>query len=57
MKTSALVLLVIGLLGTAAALYGMIQSQSISENLVTLVCGLSLLYGYFELKRQPSSEP
>ncbi len=46
------ILLVIGILGLLAALAGLVQGQSFSDNILGLVCGSSLIWGYFELKKK-----
>lgn len=55
MKTST-ILLIIGVLGIGASIYGMVQDQSLSEHMLSLVCGTSLLYGYRELRKKEKNE-
>ncbi|PWK18995.1 hypothetical protein [Xanthomarina spongicola] len=51
MKASKYVLLVIGLLAIAAIVYNLFQGEAFINQIITLVCGASLIYGYFELDR------
>lgn len=50
-KNTKYILLIIGILGLAASLYGMTTDSEFLHHLPGLVCGTSLIYGYFELKR------
>lgn len=52
MKVVRILLLVIGLLGLAAAVFGLIKGQSFLEQLLPIVCGASLIYGYFYFGRE-----
>ncbi len=51
MKTYKLILIV-GILGVVASVFGMITQQDISTHLIGFICGASLIYGYFELKEK-----
>lgn len=51
MKSAKYVLLVIGALGIAASVYGSIIDEEITNHIIGLVCGASLIYGYFELNK------
>ena len=51
MKNSKYILLIIGLLGVIASVYGYLKDNDIQSNLVGLICGASLIYGYFELNK------
>jgi hypothetical protein len=46
------ILLIIGILGILSSIAGLIQGQSFSNNLVGFICGSSLIWGYFELKKK-----
>ncbi|MFK7781163.1 hypothetical protein [Psychroserpens sp.] len=50
MKTTRYILLVIGILGLITALFGLINGDALTDQLITIVCGSSLIYGYFQLK-------
>ena len=50
MMTTKYALLLTGILGVLAAIYGIAKGFDITQWLITLICGLSLLYGYFEFK-------
>jgi len=47
MKGLRITLLVIGILGIGAAIFGLAMGQSFFEQILPLVCGASLVYGYF----------
>lgn len=51
MKTQKL-LLIIGALGVIFSIVGIVNKQEISKDIIGLVCGASLIYGYFELKNK-----
>ena len=51
MKNTKYILLIIGLLAIAATVYFLIQGEPFTEQIITLVCGSSLIYGYFELNK------
>ena len=50
------ILLVIGILGILSSLAGVIQGQELSSNLVGFICGSSLIWGYFELKKKEAEK-
>lgn len=50
MKTQKL-LLVIGLLGIIASIFGAIKGNEFTTQLTSFICGLSLICGYFEIKK------
>ena len=50
--STKIVLRTIGILGIAASIYGFIQDKSITNNLITFICGVSLLVGYWEPKQK-----
>lgn len=54
MKRTKYILLFIGIAGLAAATYGLVKGDAFTDHIMTLVCGASLIYGYFELKTQES---
>jgi hypothetical protein len=51
MKSAKYILLVIGILAIAATIYNLIQGKLFTDQIITLVCGASLIYGYFELTK------
>jgi len=51
MKQIKLTLLVIGILGSAAGIYGMTSGQELNQYLLSLVCGSSLIFGYFAIDK------
>lgn len=52
MKRTKYILLFIGVAVLAAATYGLVKGDAFTDHIMTLVCGASLIYGYFELKNQ-----
>lgn len=56
MRSTKYILLVIGILGLAAGIYAAVAGQGPSEYLLGLICGASLVFGYFELNKQSKSE-
>lgn len=52
MKRTKYILLFIGIAGLAAAVFGMLKGDAFTDHIITLVCGSSLIYGYFEIKKQ-----
>lgn len=56
MKDSRYVLLVIGILGLAAAAYSLANGNSFTDNIIPLICGSSLIYGYIEMGKKPKEE-
>lgn len=49
---SKYVLLVIGILGVLASLYMIVKGDSITSTITGFICGISLIYGSYELGRQ-----
>jgi hypothetical protein len=56
MKSTKYILLVIGVLGIAASVYGYIKDRDASNHIIGFVCGASLIYGYFELNKASKKE-
>ena len=56
MKDSRYILLIIGILGLAAAGYSLIQGNSFTDNIIPLICGSSLIYGYLEMGKQAEKQ-
>ncbi|WP_204344158.1 hypothetical protein [Psychroserpens algicola] len=52
MKATRYALLFVGIAGLSAAFYGLFNGDAFIDHLMTLVCGASLIYGYFQLKHQ-----
>lgn len=52
MKRTKYILLFIGIAGLAAATFGLVKGDAFADHIMTLVCGASLIYGYFEMKNQ-----
>jgi len=50
MKRTAYMLLFIGLAGLVAAIFGLVKGENFTDHVMTMVCGASLIYGYFQLK-------
>ncbi|WP_299225534.1 hypothetical protein [uncultured Psychroserpens sp.] len=55
MKTTRNLLLFIGSAGLSAAFFGIVNGDAITDHLMTIVCGSSLIYGYFQLKKASTS--
>lgn len=47
---AAIILLVIGVLGTVASVYNMIVTKEITEYSMFFISSVSLLYGWWELR-------
>ncbi|MBO3700627.1 hypothetical protein [Roseivirga sp. E12] len=56
MKNTKYILLVIGILGLAAGVYAIVTAKGPSEYLLGLICGASLVFGYFELNKHSHSK-
>ncbi len=56
MKALRILLLVIGLLGLGSAVLGLFLGQGLTEQILPVVCGASLIYGYFYFGRKPKKE-
>ncbi|MGB3469180.1 MAG: hypothetical protein WBA74_28095 [Cyclobacteriaceae bacterium] len=52
MKPSRIVLLVAGILGIIASIFMMFSSDDQTFSLLGLVCGSSLIYGSFDMKKE-----
>ncbi len=52
MKSTQIILLVIGISGIIASIFGFIAGSEFTINLTGMISGLSLIYCYFELKKQ-----
>nr|WP_321232397.1 hypothetical protein [uncultured Psychroserpens sp.] len=52
MKTTRNLLLFVGTAGLSAAFFGLINGDTFMDHLMTIICGASLIYGYFQLKYQ-----
>lgn len=52
MKRTKYILLFIGSAGLAAAAIGLVNGDAFSDHLMTIVCGASLIFGYFQIKNQ-----
>ncbi len=52
MGSTKYILLIIGLLGSIAAIFMMIKTGSITDNLIGLICGACLIWGYFEISKK-----
>lgn len=49
MKLTKYILLCIGLVGISAALFGLVYGDAFNHHLMTIICGVSLIYGYIQL--------
>jgi hypothetical protein len=49
MKNTKYVLLFIGIIAISFTIYNLIQGESFSDQIISLVCGSSLIYGYYQL--------
>ncbi len=56
MKTTRYILLVIGVAGLVAAVFGLIKGDAFTDQVMTIVCGACLIYGYFQLKNYQEME-
>lgn len=52
MKNTKFVLLTIGILGVLASFYGTVTGMDYTINLVGYICGSSLIFGYFDMKKK-----
>ena len=55
-KSTKYVLLIIGILGIVASIVGLYQNQSVVDQLIPMVAGLSLIWGFYELNKNGSKE-
>ncbi len=51
MKFTKYLLLIIGVLALFAAGYGLYNGSEVTDQLLGIVCGLSLIWGYFTIDR------
>lgn len=51
MKTTRHILLFVGSAGLSAAFFGLINGDAFTEQLMTIICGVSLIYGYFTIHK------
>lgn len=49
-------LLCIGVAGVSAAFFGIVNGDAFKDQLLTIVCGASLIYGYFTIHKTEKSE-
>jgi hypothetical protein len=49
MKRTKYLLLFIGLSGIAAATFGLVKGDAFADHLMTIICGVSLIYGSIQL--------
>ena len=49
---SKYVLLIIGILSIAAAVHMIFKGEELTNKILGLACGASLIYGYYELHQQ-----
>lgn len=52
MKSTRIFLLVLGLLGIAAAIFGMVNGDDLMDQLITIVCSASLIFGYYHFGKE-----
>lgn len=55
-KSTIYVLLVIGVLGVAASIIGLFQGQSFTDQLIPFICGSTLLWYSFELRKKAKQD-
>ncbi len=53
MKTT---LLIIGILGVLASLFSAILNNDISNNIIGFICGLSLIWASYDLRKKENKE-
>ncbi len=51
MKTTRYMLLIIGNLGLITAVLSIVSGSRFTDQIMTLVCSLSLIYGYYALQK------
>ena len=56
MKSTKYIVLVIGLIGLIAAAYGIYRGGTFIDQLLTLVCGTSLLFAGWRMDRSNGTE-
>ena len=55
MKATRNILLGVGILGISAACFGWINGDAIMDHLITMICGVSLIFGYFTIHKTENS--
>ena len=56
MKATRYILLVIGLLGLLTAIFGLVNGEAFTEQLITIICGTSLILGYFTINKKDKAD-
>jgi len=56
MKATRYILLIIGILGLITAFFGLINGDAFANQLITIVCSSSLIYGYYTIGRTEKAE-
>ncbi|NRA93528.1 MAG: hypothetical protein HRU26_12765 [Psychroserpens sp.] len=51
MKATRNILLFLGTAGLSAAIFGLLNGDALMDQLMTMICGASLIYGYVDLGR------
>ena len=51
MKTTRNLLLFIGTAGLSAGFFGLLNGDALKDQLMTLICGACLIYGYFTIHK------
>jgi multisubunit Na+/H+ antiporter MnhF subunit len=52
MKSTKYILLVIGVAGVVASFYRIIEGDQFIDHIIGIVCGVSLIFGFFELNKK-----
>ena len=52
MKSTKYILLVIGVAGLVASFYRIIEGDQFMDYIIAILCGLSLIFGFFELNKK-----
>lgn len=52
MKSTKYILLIVGILGIGAGIFGIFNGQPYTNHIITLICGASLIYGFYELNKK-----
>ena len=55
MKTTRNILLFVGTAGLSAAVFGLLNGDAFKDQLMTIICGASLIYGYFTIHKTENS--
>lgn len=55
MKATRNILLGIGIMGLSAASFGWINGDAFMDHLITMICGVSLIFGYFTIHKTENS--